>query len=406
MEFNGINFRSPSVLLGTVLAIIGIGVISLGFTNFAGLETKETVSEPVETVVQPEPVVYRATIAAVGDLLIHTPINNSVKDRETGEYDYREIFRQIKPYIQYADYSIANLETRMDPERRYSGYPRFNTPAEFADTIKWAGFDLVAMANNHSMDMGVSGIFRTLETLDAVGLPSVGNYSTPEARETIFIQDINGIKVAFLNYTEKTNGLPVPAESYFACNVLDVETVQMEAVRSRNAGADYVVALLHFGNEYQREPSSEQAEIVKQLCEGGVDFVIGSHPHVVQRFESFTVARGDLMSECYAAYSLGNFVSNQRDRYTDSGIILYLELVKDETGTRVDDIYFLPAYVQKSEAGSKWNYRILPVHPELEIKTDIELTVAENNRINEVWSEIHTHLVDGTGAIRSWDGKD
>jgi len=399
-----INLRSLSTIFVTVLALVGIGVIFLGFAGFAGLDIVPgtTQAEPVNVIpaAPPEPTVYSATIAAVGDLLIHMPITDSVKDPVTGGYDYNEVFGPVKPYVERADFSIANLETRMaGADMGYSGYPRFNTPDAFADSILWTGFDLVAMANNHSMDMGVDGIFNTLQTLDRVGLPAVGNYRTSEARDEPFLAEINGIYVAFLNYTEMTNGIPVPEQYPYACNVLDIETARNDIEDARDCGADFVIALLHFGDEYQRNQNSRQADIVRQLCEAGVDCVIGSHPHVVQRIEKITVNRFETPVECYVAYSLGNFISNQRDRYTDSGIILYLNLLKDNDGTRIDDIYFLPVYVLKASSGAGLSYRVLPVHPDIALNSDIAITSDDRSRMNQVWEELFTHLVKDSTSV-------
>jgi len=409
MKISGINFRSPSVLIGTLLAVIGIGVILFGSAGLTKLNAvpEDAPPEPVDLIAQPpepEPVIYTATIAAVGDLLIHTPINNSVKNHSTGEYDYTEVFTPIEPYLSFSDFAIANLETRMaGPGRGYSGYPLFNTPESFADAIVWSGFDLVAMANNHSMDMGVNGIYTTLENLNNVNIPAIGNYSTAEDREEIYFCDVNGINIAILNYTERTNGIPVPSSSYYACNVLDIDTISQEAVRARNQGADIVIALLHFGEEYQRNNNSNQENIVTTIFEGGVDCVIGSHPHVVQPVETISIMRGDETVDCYVAYSLGNFVSNQRDRYTDSGIILYLDIVKDDSGTRINDLYYLPVYVQKVQANSKWNYRILPVHPDIKVESDIEISDSDQRRMDQVWDELYSHLVDDSGTIHPLD---
>ena len=349
----------------------------------------------------PNPAVH-ITVAAAGDLLMHNTIVNSAYNSKNGRYDFGPDFAAVAPYLQTPDYTIANLETRLaGPSLGYSGYPRFNTPAELAQAVREAGVDLVSTANNHSLDMGWTGIVNTLDNLDAAGVAHIGTYRSPAEKTSPLIVDIRGIKLAWLNYTATTNGLPLPPHKDFAVNLLNPETVAAEAREARRNGADLVLAVIHFGIEYQRFPDASQRQTAHKLAEAGVDVIINSHPHVVQPIEVLTVQREDGRTyNCIAAYSLGNFISDQRWRYSDSGIILYLDIVKDQTGTSVQGISYLPVWVQKSTAGGRLSYRVLPVSPDAPVTTDNSLTVAEKARMAQVWEELTTHLNDPAHGIR------
>ncbi|MEW6574485.1 MAG: CapA family protein [Bacillota bacterium] len=339
-----------------------------------------------------EPEVH-VNIAAAGDLLMHMPLVNSVRELETGKYNFSQVFAPITSYLKLPDYTVANLETRLaGPAYGYRGYPLFNTPADLAQHLRSSGIDMVTTANNHSLDCGWRGIVTTLDNLDAAGLAHTGTYRSPAEKAAPFTVNIRGIRIAFLNYTATTNGLPLPKGKPFAVNILDPQAVIEEAYAARKQGADVVVAMLHFGAEYQRHPDESQRELAARLCANGVDVIIGSHPHVVQPIEIVTVNRDGDLRTCVVAYSLGNFVSNQRQRYADSGIILYLHIVKGTAGTSVRGVEYLPVWVQRSNVSGRWQFRVLPVTPAIPVSTDPALTTADKQRMAQVWEELFTHL--------------
>jgi poly-gamma-glutamate capsule biosynthesis protein CapA/YwtB (metallophosphatase superfamily) len=346
----------------------------------------------------------RITVAATGDLLMHNTIVNSVYDSKTRRYDFKPVFTPIAPWLMTPDYTVANLETRLaGPTFGYSGYPRFNTPAELARDIREAGVDLVSTANNHSMDMGWTGVVRTLDNLDTTGVAHIGTHRSPAEKASPFIVDVRGIRLAWLNYTTTTNGLPLPSGKSFAVNLYEPGAAAAEAREARRNGADLVLAVIHFGNEYERHPDANQRQIALELGAAGVDVIINSHPHVVQPIEVFAVRREDGKTyNCVAAYSLGNFISDQRWRYSDSGIILYLEIVKGNAGARVGEIGYLPVWVHKSAAGGRLHYRVLPVSSAAPLPSDNSLTRADRDRMAEVWQELTAHLDNPVYGIRPY----
>ncbi len=372
--------------------------------------TTASPSQTTTTVPSPEPTSSTTTttapiditIAAVGDVLTHMPIVNSVRDSKTGSYNFDPVFSPIAPYLRGADYTVANLETRFaGPAAGYSGFPRFNTPGELAFALKNIGVDLAATANNHSLDMGWDGVVKTLDKLDAANVSHVGTYRNAAEKAKPFIADIHGVRVAFLNYTASLNGLPIPKDRPYAVNVLDVDQVASDAATARVWGADLVIAILHYGNEYDREPSEAQTEISTELLRRGVDVVLGSHPHVVQPIRH--IFDGTSLTDKYIVYSLGNFVSSQRWRYSDSGIVAYVHVEKRGLRTFVTGVSYLPVYVQQGTAQGKTAYRVLPILPGLEPDTDVPLSDADRQRMAEVWEELRPLLYSPNEGISPLD---
>jgi len=380
-----------------LILVVSVCFYSLGYTlqfNIlqslaqSDLRVQQAVIAPSVITPPPVPEPLRITIAFTGDFLMHVPIGNSVYDSEEGTYDFGSVFEPVRPWLESADYTVANLETRLaGRERGYHGFPRFNTSADLATHIKNAGIDLLATANNHCLDWGYDGIVATLDNIDNAGLGRMGTYKSPDEKLIPFMAEINGIKVAFLNYTERTNGLVISREHSYAYNLLEADAVIYEAELARENGADIVVAVLHYGNEYQRNPSTFQRTVSREICEGGVDAVIGAHPHVVQPVEWIDVERDGSTRQCLVAYSLGNFVSCQRERYRDAGIILYLEIEKFEGETVITGVSYLPVWVQKAYSGGRSRWRVLPVHPDIEPVTEFELSEWDRSRLEQVWED-------------------
>ncbi|MCL6477230.1 MAG: CapA family protein [Peptococcaceae bacterium] len=338
----------------------------------------------------PEPVKIR--IAAVGDFLMHVPLVSSSRDPHTGRYDFKEIFKECGDCLAGPDFTLANLETRLaGPAKGYSGYPRFNTPAELAVNLKELGIDLVATANNHSMDMGRDGVIKTLDNLDKAGLNHVGTYRSVREREQPALYDIRGIKVGFINYTQDTNGIPVPSDEDYLVNLIQRDLMKKEIERLVEKGAQFIIAYIHAGTEYQRYPNEFQRTLARELFEAGVDVVLISHPHVLQPLEWQRVVRDGREKRVLAAYSLGNFISNQRWRYSDCGIILNLDIVLDGGGTAsLAGVRYIPVWVHKYRQDGRAKYRVLIIQKAIrdyESKTDPLLTEADYRLLKQAWQD-------------------
>ncbi len=381
--------RNYLLVIIVLIAATLVAAVARNMPGGANNHAAATVTDPPPT----DDKSTNVTIAFVGDVLMHTYLVRSGYDSASGRYDFTRMFAPVVPYLRRADYAVANLETRLaGQEHGYSGYPRFNSPDELASGLKASGFAMLTTANNHCMDMGWDGIAHTLDTLDAAGLAHTGTARNAAEQGTPSIVTIKGVKIALLNYTAGTNGLPVPKNKPFAVNLLEVKRVTAEAAAAREAGAELVITILHFGEEYQREPNKNQREIVRQLLEGGVDTIIGGHSHVVQPVEMATVQRTGVSFTGLVAYSLGNFASNQRERYRDTGIILYLNISKNARGTSVTGAQYLPVWVQQSAQPSVPACRILPTCPGVDTGTDLPLTDADKARMQQVWEDTHAQL--------------
>ncbi len=339
------------------------------------------------------PAATRITIAFGGDVLMHMGLVQAAKCTD-GRYNFAPIFAQVASYLAEADYTVLNLETRLAGAKRgFTGYPCFNSPDSLAPALRDAGIDMLGTANNHSMDKGADGLLATLDALDRHRLAHAGTARTIEEQAKPRIVNVKGVRVAFLNATEMTNGIPVPAAKPYIINLIgDGSALIRQAADARADGADLVIAFLHFGSEYQRQPSVPQQLLAKKLLANGVDTVIGAHPHVVQPIKRVTVQRGNTPYTGYIAYSLGNFVSNQRDRYRDSGIVVYLDIEKTDAGTAVSGVRYLPVYVHKGQGG----YRALPLPPGVPVTSDMPLTAADASRARQVRDELAAHLARPT----------
>lgn len=302
------------------------------------------------------------TISFVGDLMCHSP-QFQFAQISKDSFDFRPVFCEVKQYLTKADLTIGNLETTISgKESRYSGYPLFNTPEEYLEALKDAGFDILLTANNHSLDRGKKGLLRMVEMIKKNGLESVGSYNSQQDRDSIRIYEINGIKIAILAYTYGLNGNYIAKNEKYLVNVIDTTLLKKDILDSRNKYADIILVYFHFGNEYQRNPSSFQKEIVKRAIDYGADLIIGSHPHVIQPIEYFSSNKNKI-GKGLIAYSLGNFISNQRWRYSDAGIILNLTITKNilTQEVRFSNTDIIPTWVYKGKLENKDQFVILPV---------------------------------------------
>lgn len=328
-----------------------------------------------------------ATLAAVGDTIMHTPILAAAWDPVAGTYDFRPMFQEMQPLMSRADVTTAVLETNLaGPATGYAGYPSFNTPDQIADALTWAGADVLFTAHNHMLDRGLPGIFRTVDYLDRLGLGHVGSAKTSDPAARIAWKNVNGIRFAFLSYTTATNGLTVPASSRWSANLYTRQAMTADVARARESGAEIIVCALHSGTEYLRKPDLQQLTVAREMVGAGVDIVLGSHPHVIQTMAYLKSPRG----EAFAAYSLGNLISNQRWRYSDCGLMLFITVVREPGGVAgVAQVTWLPFWVHRYEKNGLIRFRILPIdRARLEVYAgDTLLTEADRRRLGEVWQE-------------------
>ena len=336
------------------------------------------------------------TISAVGDLMCHTPQIRDAK-LSNGSFDFSHMFYFVKPILEQSDITIGNLETVLaGSEKKFSGYPLFNSPDEFALAIKEAGFDLLVTSNNHCLDRGFYGLERTIKILDSLGIKHSGTYITDEEAEKILTLEIKNIKMAFLSYTYGTNGIPTPKGKEFCVSLIDTTKIKSDIQKAKQLNVDKIIVYLHWGSEYQRFPNSSQKKLADFLFDNGVDVILGSHPHVIQpsEFKALIDTLGN-EKKVFVVYSMGNFISNQRKRFTDSGVIVHLKFVKNfsTNQTYIDTVTFTPTYVSKVNG----RFRIIPVKEALQKleRNDslwINLFSSEEKKLSRVLNDFENHI--------------
>ena len=315
----------------------------------------------IDTVVDDS--IRTVSITLTGDLMCHSTQFNyaHVKD---DSFDFRGVFREVKKYLSSSDITIGNFETVLGgKEKRYSGYPFFNAPDDFLYAIKDAGLNFLVTANNHALDQGEKGIRRTIEKLGGSGINHTGTFLSERDRDSIRIIDVNDIKIAIVAYSYSTNGVTIPKRKNYLINLIDYKLIKKDIRKARETGADIILVFYHFGDEYEREPNAFQKEVVNETIRLGADIIIGSHPHVVQPVDYFATNSGSLDTG-FVAYSLGNFVSNQRWRFSDSGIILKIELTKNlnKNHIKISKVNFIPTWVFRGQIKEKKAHIILPTN--------------------------------------------
>ena len=336
-------------LLSSVFALFGLFYACSSTTDKA--KTEAPPSEVQDTLM--------VKLYFAGDIMMHLPQVKSATIAPE-KYDIHRNYKHITPYIKEADLSIANLETTFGG-KPYRGYPQFSSPDTLAYALKDAGFDVLTTANNHCMDRGKSGLIRTLDVLDKVGLKHTGTYrdSIERAKNHPLQLIINGINLAVLSYTYGTNGIPVSPPTIV--NLID-SLMTREVKKIKEGGnQDFIIVCIHWGHEYQRKEQAPQKLLAKQLFEAGADLIIGSHPHVVQSAYHYT----DTMTrrEGLVVYSLGNYISNQtKDPATRGGLSVTCTLQKSPNGDKsIHSVKYLHTWVSKTDNDGGQTYRIIPI---------------------------------------------
>ena len=299
-------------------------------------------------------------IMFVGDIMSHGPQLQAAYQASDKTYDYTENFKYVKTIFQQADFVVGNLETTLGV-KPYSGYPQFSAPPALAKACRDAGINVLATANNHSCDKRRQGIVKTLDILDSLQILHTGTYRNQKEKQekNALIIKKNGIKLALLNYTYGTNGIPVPKP--VKVNLIDTTSIKQDIHNVRLQHPDGIIVFLHWGEQYQNHPSKSQTKLVDFLHRQGIHWIIGSHPHVIQGID---YEQDYLNQQTYfTVYSLGNFISNQRKFPRDGSMILSLQFAKNAHSGKLQLAGYqtLPVWVYKFTKKGKRHYEILPV---------------------------------------------
>jgi len=330
----------------------------------------------------PEPKNEQVTIriSSVGDIMAHQTQLTAQKQAD-GTYNFDNNFTYMKELFNGSDVMIGNLETTFAGAKiGYSAYPRFNTPDALAAAIKNAGINLVATANNHTYDNGGEAMLRTLDVLHRQGLETFGTQKTIEEKNYV-IREVKGVKIGFASYTYESgknpeglktiNGLPVSKSFEPLLNSFDpyepeADILKMKevAAQMKADSAEFLVFVVHWGKEYKQTPSDSQVLVAEALNEAGVDVIFGSHPHVVQPIDF--IVNDSTKHMTFVAYSMGNFISNQRyesmDNYnTEDGLFIGVEIEKIAANKpQLKQVFYEPTWVNRYKQGGKYYFEVVP----------------------------------------------
>ena len=381
-------------LILIVLLVVVIFIYQRNATNEPEIQKPVSSEDIIEE--EPIPEDINITMSVIGDIMCHDSQYKDAYVRASDSYDFSYVFSDVQKYLQIADISVGNLETTFaGKDRGYSNYPTFNTPEQLAYNLKTLGIDVLSTANNHSLDKGYKGVVSTLDFLDDAGIAHTGTYRTEEEQNQILIQNVKGISMAFLSFTYGTNGIPVPSGKDYCINLID-ESLMLEQINLAKAqNPDMICVFMHWGVEYQTKQNKEQNNLADFLFKNGVDVILGGHPHVLQPMEKRQVTLDDgTTKDGFVIYSLGNFISGQRDLDTKSSAILNLNITKNgETGKiSIDEATYIPVYMYRAPAtGKLQRYKLLDIKTNIqkyEDGTDTSLGQTNYNTLKTVLGNI------------------
>ena len=285
-------------------------------------------------------------VMMIGDMLIHRGVYRS-GTTDNVNYNFDHLFANILDDIEEADMRIVNQETILGgTEMGLDEYPNFNSPQEIGDAEVEAGFNIILHATNHALDKGLTGLNTTVSywRTNHPEMSVLGIYDSQEDADEIYVYEKEGFKVAVLNYTYGTNGIPIPQSAPYCVNMLEDQEKIRDDIRRARQLADMVIVCPHWGSEYVYSATSYQKEWTELFLEEGVDVVIGTHPHVLEPVEEFTREDGHRM---VVYYSLGNFVSNQDEIPRMIGGMAKLTLVKEGNSSRIESYSIEPLVTHK-----------------------------------------------------------
>lgn len=343
---NGPTFTDPSDQAGTQTT--DQTVDPTGSTQLEQSTVPEQTTSPVQTA--DKSVIH---IASVGDLNITDRVVASGGD----SFDYTPTFMDVIPLLTAADITTVNLEGN------FYGAPygtvNASAPHQLLTALSNAGIDLIQMANSYAIKNGISGLSSTLQYIEASGLEAMGAYETNadfNRSGGYTIRTVNGIKVAFVAFTKGMDGMALPKGSEKCVNLLytdysatyqkvDTQRITQILKAAKSEKPDILIAMLHWGSEYNDIHSKSQESIKKLLLSEGVDAIIGTHPHYVQQIEY------DPQAGTLVAYSLGDFISDAVKGGTEYSIVLDMEITKDhETGqTKITGYRYTPIFTISDE---------------------------------------------------------
>lgn len=379
---NTINYKKTNKILISTISILFIALAFVAifyyfknrndYQNLVSsykqeIENEEKANEENKTNNNSEgtPTDTTFTLTAIGDIMCHNTQYIDAYNDETGEYDFSYVFDDISLYTKTADICVGNLETTFAGEDvGYSSYPTFNTPDSLAYELKDIGVDVLSTAGNHALDKGFNGLSRTIDVLNDADISHLGTYKSKEEQDKTLIKYVKGIKIAFVNFTYGTNGIPIPSDKPYCVNLIDKNLMKEQIDRAKEEEPNIIIACMHWGTEYKTTPSSTQEQLADFLFKNGVDIILGTHPHVLEPMEKRTVTLDDgSTKDGFVIYSLGNFIADQNAEYTRDSIILNIDITKHTDGKiTIDNYEYVPIYMYKDTSKKKQKMKLLDIN--------------------------------------------
>jgi len=335
----------------------------------------------------------------VGDIMGHDRQITAAWCEETQTYDYVHNFQYVKPILSSYDLAFGNLEVTLPGKPPYAGYPQFKSPDALAYALRDAGFNVMVTANNHSNDGYGAALIHTIDTLRRLGFYQTGTFKNIEERDSLYplIIEEKGFKIAILNYTYGTNGIPDEAPTFVNLNNKDLMLKDIE--KAKSIEPDLIIAIMHWGDEYQLIENKYQRDNAKLLAENGVDLIIGGHPHVLQPVKYVSAGENDSV---LTVYSLGNYISNQRRVNTDGGMMFEISYSKNIFTNEIKKNDFYHHIVwryrsPKTEKHPEGQFFVIPVAAyEAEILENLAMPDEDVKSMNDFTERMRKHMKDNS----------
>lgn len=311
----------------------------------------------------------------VGDIMGHSPQFHAAFNPTANLYNYDICFQQVKPYIEKANFAIANLEVPI-AGKPYSGFPNFSSPDELLDALKKTGFNILLTANNHILDRGKNGLERTIHQIEKRKLYHLGSYINKNQRDSTYplILETNGVKLAFLNYTYGTNNIKALKPNKI--NYIDTVEILTDIDKANSLGADFKIMTIHWGNENELQANKIQRNLANFFVNHGINLIIGSHPHVIQNAE---ILLSKDRKQVPVFYSLGNFISNQRNSNSKGGLMVKIDI--NTILKCITNASYLPIYVHRGKLKGSFQFHLIPTTDFIKNPSNYSLNASDSSAL-------------------------
>lgn len=324
------------------------------------------------------------TISAVGDIIGSTENFQSVKSGDV--YEFSGHFRELRDTFQHHDYTIANLVSPIaGADFSYSGYPTYNAPIELVQAVADLGIDALSTANRYAFDLGQRAVMSNLNNIRDIGLTPFGTATSQEEADQPVIIDVKGIKLGLLSYTALLN--QSIANMPYAVSIAERSKIETDIDQLRQNGAELIVVNMYWGDEYADMPNAEQTGLMSFLESQGVDIVLGSHPHVVQPMVIKNIVYQGETKPMVQAYSLGNFYSAFLMNRTKTGLMLEIDIARQNGRAAVSDVRHKLLYNHQTDRGDGLlDFRIIDLATLEERRNDSQYNQMrqERDRVEEL----------------------